>query len=144
MTPEELQSVRHFSEAEIIATGGNIAGLSFLLFQRLDQIRDWTGPIKLLPGGLNSGQHISNVDVHAQGLAADWYYDNPLAPTFVFRAMIDAGLKGIGIYWNGAAYSFHGDVRPTERIVYWFGVKKSPAEDWQYLPLTLSDLRLLL
>ena len=124
---------------EIIATGGTVAGVSLLLFQRLDNLRENIGlPVMLLPGGLNSGHHISNTDVHAQGLAADFYFTQSIDYNLVFWAMIDAGFKGIGLYWNGTAPSYHADVRPTAKTARWIGLAKPPATEWTYLGLELS------
>lgn len=140
MTPEQLTTIRHFPEAEILATGGNVEGLSYPFFVKLDHFRDCLGcGFKLLPGGLNSGKHGENqVNVHTEGIAADGYPAVTLmSPTLVYRAALDAGLHGFGAYWNGTARSYHVDDRPG--FAFWEAVWNLEKNDWDYYPFTITD-----
>lgn len=138
MTKTQLLSLKYFSrEVEITSTGGTLEGLSYELFQRLDKLRERIcSPINILKGGLNSGKHINNNDVHSQGLACDFVTKHS-SITGVFRAALDSGFLGIGIYWNGRTYSFHVDIRKYQ--AFWFGVKDAPGKEWEYLPFEIAD-----
>lgn len=133
-----LTSIKYFTGEEIRATGGTIAGVSYQLFQRLDSLREMLGvPLNLLKGGLNSGKHLGNKDVHFQGIAADFIVSTK-DPTIVFRAMMDCRFSGIGIYWNGVIYSYHADIREAKRTALWMAVKDRRA--WKYLPFEIKKL----
>ena len=142
MTDTDLSTIRHFSRSEIEASGGSVEGLSFALFQKLDRLRDCFGrPLSLLSGGLNSGRHISNTDVHAQGIAADLVPIEPQGAadvTGMFRAFLDAGLHGFGAYWGSQGVrSYHVDDRPSYAL--WLAVWDAAKGDWGYLPWTMTD-----
>ena len=140
MTDAEMATIRHFSKAEIIQSGGNPAGLSYDLFRRADVWRDLVGwPVSIPLGGTNSGHHISNTDVHAVGEALDVYRKDglPVNYNYAFRAALQVGFMGIGIYWNGFIYSFHFDVRNYQ--AWWYGVRKPGELEWRYYDIKLID-----
>jgi uncharacterized protein YcbK (DUF882 family) len=145
MTDQELGTIAHFTKSEIEKVGGTLYGLSIELFQRLDKLRDMLAtPMHLLSGGLNSGHHISNRDVHALGEAADFYVDPSIPFLTVWRAALDCGFHGIGVYWNEYAYSFHVDIRKQDNFSFWYGVRENGYGDWTYKNIALIDPRTLL
>jgi hypothetical protein len=140
MTDQELSTIKHFSKKEIENSGGNVFGLNYDLFIKLDKLRDVLGwPMKIPTGGLNSGKHISNTDVHALGEACDFFRADglPVDYTVVFRAAVQVDFNGIGIYWNGYIYSFHVDVRNYQ--AYWYGVHQAGATEWIYKEFKIVD-----
>jgi hypothetical protein len=93
--------------------------------------------VVLLPNGLTTGGHKSKE--HAAGLAADvgfYEADGPVDIRSCFAAALDAGARGIGIYWNGAAYSMHMDLRKP--YSFWCGTKRHRESEWRYLPLIIN------
>ena len=122
-----LRGIRHFAPKEVEATGAELEDVQLNLMLRVESFRRECGrPVYLLKNGLTTGNHVS--EYHPAGLAADMIiHDDPLPMTGrqIFQAMLIAGFRGIGVYWNGFKYSVHGDCRPE---MGWWGRKKVGAE----------------
>ena len=80
--------------------------------------------VVLLFNGLTSGDHAS--PEHKEGKATDFIIVNKsgkhLDAKKVCHYMALAGFRGIGAYYNGLAWSFHGDT--GDRIRSWFWDKR--------------------
>jgi hypothetical protein len=77
--------------------------------------------------GLTTGKHAS--ETHPRGQAVDFAFASPVHFESVVKAMLTVGFKGIGVYWNGRIYSYHGDTRPG--FAFWVG-RKNAAGGWAY------------
>lgn len=123
--------INNFLPDEITATGAHLKDVVVNLmvaYQKYRLLMD--RPIVLLQGGLTTGKHYS--PMHPAGLAGDSTFqdDHPVSFKRVYRAAMDAGFTGIGIYHNGAAYSVHLDLRPNH--VHWVGWKRHRETKWHY------------
>jgi hypothetical protein len=105
--------IRHFTHAGVRATGADPADVQPMLMQRLDAFAGLCGRrVVLLRNGMTTGEHVSVW--HRRGLAADVGFcetDVVDIQNLVIHAA-NAGFRGIGVYWGGAAYSMHLDCRP--------------------------------
>ena len=124
--------ILNFTPAEVTRTNANLADVKIVTLVSLQEVRtNIARRIHLIRNGLTTGNHVA-VE-HPNGLAVDSHLDlrdgpitsNTLRMLFVHA--IRAGFTGIGIYWNGVAYSFHFDLRPLDRFAVWMGVKDRPA-----------------
>lgn len=124
-----LEGVRWFSAREVEPLLDPARPLDADLFLVLDDFRDMVEcGVKLL--SLNGGTHTAGSQ-HYKGKAVDFVLLKERDPLQVAHRMLDAGFRGIGIYWNGAAYSYHGDLR--ERHASWTGWKTGlPHSEWVY------------
>lgn len=109
--------LRYFSAAEVRAAGARVASVQRRLFVTLDRFRLELGrTVDLLYDGLTTGKHRSYT--HEAGLAADICFRESEGVVNVRHAGILAlhvGFTGVGVYWNGAAYSMHLDLGWTLR-----------------------------
>ena len=86
------------------------------------------GVLAELPGSARVG-----VD---EGMAVDIAFreeDGAVDIQEIFICALQAGYTGIGIYWNGIAWSFHFDLRPI--YAFWTAVKGHREIAWIYRPL---------
>ena len=128
--------IRFFTPEEVIATGADLKDIQLGLMDRLDTFRLMLGqPVHLLHNGMTTGEHVS--PWHPKGLAADIYSNPHVTPKQIFKAALASEFKGVGIYWNGAAYSAHLDLGDSYR--FWTWVKKDRAEKWVKYDLMLDD-----
>ncbi len=134
--------IRNFTPAEIEATGAALEDVRWETLQMLQAFRDsMKRAVILLPNGLTSGDHSS--PQHPLGLAVDVGFrekDGKVPPVLIFKSALIAGAKGIGIYWNGFAYSVHLDLR--NEYAFWAGVKGHRQKAWNYRPL-INDPKFL-
>lgn len=147
MTIDEAKTLKHFSAAEIEATGAKLTDVRLSLFQRMDAFReDIKRSVHPLHNGITTGNHKS--PEHPDGRACDFILsesDGPVDPYFVFKRLIDADFNRIGIYFNGQVYSFHAAY--ATRSGFWSGYKKGPGGPWTYgqllldLPQAVKNLR---
>lgn len=132
MQDNEFNLINDFTKAEITNTGADIKNVSSVLIYKLDKMRNMLGrPIYLLKNGLTTGEHKS--DHHRNGTAADFYLheqDGFVSVRDVVLAAIYSDFRGIGIYYNGTAYSFHVDLR--DELTIWNGVKEKQSGKWDY------------
>ena len=126
-----VHGIVDFSPSEIEATGAKLTDIKLPLMVAFQRFRSLMGRrVKLIFNGLTTGHHKS--PLHPGGLAGDFYFDpreGPVKILLVFKAALEAGFKGIGVYWNGKSYSFHFDLRP--KYAFWCGTKK-PGQEWDY------------
>jgi len=123
MKSEDFESIKYFTEQEVLATGAKLVDVERTLIGRLDLLRAKLG----CPIGLNSlttGRHVTQ-SYHYQGVAADIRIPITMKPAahVVVQAAIDIGFRGIGVY----TWGFHVDLR--ENCALWKRV------DGNYLPL---------
>jgi len=136
---QQFQDLNWFSEAEVAGTGANVLGVDFHLMLKYDKWRsNLNTRVDLLHNGLNSGDHSS--EWHPKGMAGDSCTpDKEISPQEAFKAALKAGFFGIGIYWNGHAYSYHLDIGRGYRL--WIAkriIKDDGSKSWQYHSL-ISD-----
>lgn len=125
--------ITNFTKEEIESTGAKLGDVSPELIYNLDCFRKEIGRVVvLLPNGLTTGEHKS--EWHGKGLAVDTALQDtmPVDINLVFCTVLRAGFTGIGIYWNGAAWSFHFDLRPA--YTFWRAIKGHRETAWIYLP----------
>jgi len=138
MDLNDFHYIKHFTAKEVKATGADITDVKFELMMALEKLRIILGrPMILLKNGLTTGSHKS--PTHPQGQACDFYFTNSHGAVFVnavFKSIIKAGFKGVGIYWNGNLYSFHVDRR--EEYSFWSATKPEPGNPWKYGPLIVD------
>ena len=123
--------MKYFSTKEILNAGSSPE----LLTDELKKVLDYfAGLMKLnfgakvyvilLENGLTSGQHAS--PEHREGKAVDFVIINKTGNSIrayqVTQMMSYAGFRACGAYWNGIAWSFHGDV--GDRFRQWFWDKR--------------------
>jgi len=137
MKRTDFDSLEYFSYNEIKLTGALINGLQFVLMDRVDKLRDAIKRrIHPLKNGFNSGEHKSIY--HKTGYAIDFTLDpkdGPVDVNYMICMMEQIGFKGIGVYWNGKQWSFHGDLR--QKVGKWKALKVGGG--WLYTPLVDSD-----
>lgn len=127
----DFSHIKHFTPAEIIGTGAKLSDVCVETILTLDKFRELINRLVcLLPGGLTTGIHTSVW--HKRGMAVDFAFEDGVAIDVqkVVCVMLTAGFAGCGVYWNEAAYSFHGDLRPD--ITLWRGTKKHHGGAWKY------------
>jgi hypothetical protein len=131
----ELQHVR---AQDILATGAPLDSVNLFLAIKVDRFIEATGlPFTFLKNGLTTGIH--RASWHPRGLAVDGAFsiDQGLVKIYdVWKVAIECGFHGIGLYWNGKAYSVHMDLRP--RLSFWGGTKVTKVvngaevREWEY------------
>jgi len=130
--------INDFTPAEVRRTGANLDDVQPALMIMLQRVRTDIGRrIALLPNGMTTGAH--KAPEHAQGLAVDFGFfekDGHVDIRAVAYALLAAGARGIGLYWNGTAYSVHADLRRSYAT--WRGVKEHGESRWSYGPLLID------
>ena len=128
-------NILHFDANEIINTGANLSDVAASLIAALDRFRKLLHrPVLLLKNGLTTGDHKSRG--HKAGLAADICLreaDGEISINEIFKTALIAGFYVIGIYHNGAAYSFHLEIDNVYR--FWMAYKKHREAQWHYASL---------
>jgi len=118
---------------DIEATGANLKDVELETILLLNQYYLLVKrKIVLLPNGLTSGKHMSIN--HPRGRAVDIAFADTEGPLNIYKAWkkaIQAGWTGIGIYWNGTAYSMHLDRRKD--VAFWAGTKAHREKNWRYV-----------
>lgn len=131
----DLHNITCFTPEEVRGTGADLFDISLLLMLMLQKFRKSIGrKVVLLPKGMTTGEHKSQE--HRMGLAVDVAFteqDGPVDIAVVFRSCLTAGAKGIGVYWNGSAYSVHMDLR--KEYTFWGAWKAHRKNTWNYTSL---------
>lgn len=136
MTRADFKEIEFITEKEVRATGANPADVQKILLKNFDPLRRKIGlRFYLLSNGLTTGDH--HAVEHGRGLAMDGYFRGRFEPNTVVEMALDAGFRGIGVYYNGNMISFHFDLRSLVQL--WKAIK-GPDGQWIYLPL-YSDPR---
>lgn len=142
-----IYGVTCISADEVEGTGALLSGMNVFLFtalQRFDSMIEvpantvYERPWMPLSNGMNSGGH--KASWHPKGLAIDIAFLKADVEIYtMFKHVVDAGFKGIGVYWNGTAYSMHLDLRPHSaywsghKVLVWTGVTQE--KKWKYTSL---------
>jgi len=119
--------IRNFAEygitfckpEDITGTGAKLDDVSIwliVMLQKFYVLMCKTYPnikIILLKNGLTSGDH--RATWHPRGLAADIALSGDFKIYDIWKIAVSAGFGGIGLYWNGVAYSIHIDLRPRPK-----------------------------
>ena len=139
-------NIHNFSPSEVEATGANINDVKIKTIVSLQSFREFVRrKVLLIKNGITTGIH--KATEHQEGLAVDCYLD-PLDGSIsihdIFKGALTAGFHGIGIYWNGAIYSFHFDHR--SRFAFWVGVKDNSKgiTEWQWFSLLQDPTKIQL
>lgn len=118
--------VTNFTPKEVRATGASLGDVQMWLIKSFQKFRDdltkrvgHNVSVHLLYNGMTTGGHKSKY--HPSGEAGDCYLGSEISPSDVFKSALNAGFKGVGIYWNGKIYSYHLDIGEDYR--FWVGVK---------------------
>lgn len=136
MKTSDWPKVRHFTAAEIAATGADPKDVDYEAMLMLDRFRGILGcGVYLFAGGVTTGSHKSKG--HKEGRAFDCYLKEKRNFKAVLGAAVKAGFTAIGVYWNGTAYSFHLE-RDPDQVRLWTGKKKKPGDAWTYGQLLLD------
>jgi len=135
-----------FTYSEIIKTGAELKDVKFELILRFQRFRNLIRRrVCFSIDGLTSGDHQSGQwAYHKKGLAGDIFLreeDGVIRTLEVFKAALEAGFTGIGVYWDGRTYSFHFDLRSN--FAFWMGVKKSGSKEWIYKPLLNDPMKII-
>jgi len=134
----KIQNIYTFSPAEVRGTGAHLDDIQLPLLLALHRFRKTLRRrVVLLPNGMTTGEHTA--PEHRLGLAADIAFieaDGKVLVEYIFKAALTAGIKGIGIYWNGSAYSVHLDLRGS--FAFWSAVKKHRENNWIYAGLIID------
>jgi hypothetical protein len=134
MQLSDFNGIRYFTAEEVEATGAKIEDVQENTIITIDRLRAELGrPIKLVRNGITTGKHSSHR--HYNGNAIDFTIDGLSHKEAVQVALLMAsvGFRGIGVYFNGSSYSFHGDFRAN--LTTWFGVKAGYGKEWSYKAL---------
>jgi len=133
MLQTDMKNVRYFTVQEIERTGASLSSVAYDTIHRLDHFRYRMGrAVVLLHNGLTTGQHKSVY--HPAGRAVDFCFregDGPVNVVLVDQYLCEAGFAGIGVYHNGAAYSFHADTRAIPAR--WAAYRKHREPDWTFV-----------
>ena len=122
-----------FTPQEVRDTGADISAVKTGLMVSLQVFRmdsRINRPVGILPGGMTSGTH--RAPEHPRGEAADIAFHLGQTPPIscVVGAALAAGFRGIGVYHNQFAYSFHLDIGQTYR--FWSAWKLHGETAWRY------------
>jgi hypothetical protein len=131
MRPEDFFNlgITDFNQAEIEMTGAALDDVDPQTILTLQSFRTIIiKPVHLIHNGITTGNH--HAKEHPDGKAVDFYLDNTTSPCEAVFAMIRAGFNGVGYYYNGQAYSYHGDIRQSRAM--WRGTKTRIDEEWKY------------
>lgn len=130
-TPEMWQSNFPNFSVEEVKKHGNLQLIHDETLRAWQRVRDIIGvPLHILA-------IIKKSTWHKNGRAIDVTLGGELGNAHVndfVETMLDCGFHGIGVYWNGIAWSFHGDVRGKHQL--WTGLKDvqkpSDGQKWTY------------
>lgn len=136
MFEKDLLFCPHFSKNEILNTGARIDEIDAELMQRMENLRVMLNR-RIYLMFITTGRH-ATYSYHYTGKAVDFYLnpeDGVIDPSRLIEAALSCGFKGIGVYYNGTAYSFHVDIRfPYTNI--WCAIPSTnPKEKWTYMPI---------
>jgi len=118
-------NIKNFTWAEIKATGADPKDVNIFGMVALQKFRVHpyvNRSVVFLPNGITTGGHSSFQ--HPNGTAYDISFrdfekPDPLVPKHLVYAAEECGFKGIGLYYNGAAFSMHLDLGPEIRRWLW-------------------------
>lgn len=135
MTKEQLNTLLFTKEKDIVDNHGTVEGMDYQTLLNFDNLclnlQDYGCKAIILDNGLNSGDHVS--ESHKKGEAIDFTIDKDILLFTIIVLMVRAGFNGIGVYYNGNVYSFHGDIGSIRQ---WVGFKKKGEKQWHpYLNL---------
>lgn len=123
--------IEHIRPQDITATNAPLDSVNLYLVLDLNEFIGRAGvPVVLLGNGLTTGKH--RATWHPRGLAVDVAFNCSQDQVKIYdlwKLAIEVGFKGIGLYWNGRAYSMHLDKRPSP-LALWGGTKKDG--QWDY------------
>ena len=106
--------ITNFTQAEIEATGASLGDIQVHLMVTLQKFRTLIGrPVHLLFNGMTTGDH--KCPFHLSGDAVDFWVER-CGYQRCIKAMFEAGFRGVAGYWNGTAYSYHGDTGEPMRF----------------------------
>jgi len=124
--------INNINRTMIERSGAILTDVNLMLILSLDKFCELIQRrICILANGLTTGKHSSTY--HPRGLAVDIAFlegNGAINIYEIWKAAIEAGFKGIGIYYNGTAYSIHLDMRP--RLGLWSGWKRHGEKNWHY------------
>lgn len=124
--------LRHVTARAVLDTGAPLDSVNLFLAIRADRFIGETGlPFVFMKNGLTTGIH--RASWHPRGLAVDGAFDcdqDRVRIYDVWKTAIECGFRGIGLYWNGTAYSLHLDLRPD--LSFWGGAKRDRNDAWEY------------
>lgn len=132
--------IDNFTSYEVTSTGANLKDVQKETMICAQKFRLYVRRrVKLLHNGITTGNH--KAAEHPRGLAIDGYLlpeDGFIDVHLIFKGALEAGFRGIGIYWNQVLYSFHLDLRKIR--AHWTGVKdpKKKVHSWRFYSL-LND-----
>jgi hypothetical protein len=144
MTPQDFADhhIKYFTPTEITDTGAALEDVQAALIVRYDYFRKLLGrAVCFCPNGLTTGNHKS--PLHPAGEAGDASFrekDGPVNVTNVVKAALQAGFRGIGVYYNGTAYSIHLDLR--SEYGFWTGFKGHRESTWNFRSLIVDPATL--
>lgn len=134
----KLFGITKFTPQEVQETGADLSEVRVETMIMMQRYRVALGrAVVLLPGGMTTGNH--RAKEHPLGLAVDSGFieqDGKVDVSLVFRSALTAGARGIGIYWNGHAYSVHLDLR--QEYSFWSAWKAHRETEWKYRPLIID------
>lgn len=137
-TDFEKYGITKFTWKEIESTGANPADVQLVLMMKLQVFRLKVNTrVVLLVNGLTTGTHKSKE--HKDGLAVDIAFQDIkylVNVSHIVNCALEAGFKGIGVYHNEAAYSFHFDCR--ENYSFWSAFKRHRENTWNYRSLIVD------
>jgi hypothetical protein len=129
--------IQKVTPEDITGTGAPLDSVNVFLILRAAEFVNRCGlPVVWLPNGLTTGHH--QATWHPRGLAWDLAFNTDQRRVKMYdlwKLAIEVGFKGIGIYWNGVAYSMHLDLRPS--LAMWGGSKIAGSE-WDYFSVFLD------
>ena len=141
----EIVGVTNFTPKEVRDTGADLDDVQIWTMRTIQRFRDKINEavghkvsVSLLKNGMTTGNHKS--PYHPSGEAIDCYLSVEVTTTIAFKCALDAGFKGIGIYWNGKAYSYHLDTGDDFR--FWIGIKKPGEKKWTFDALIVDPKHL--
>jgi len=125
--------ILHIKEKDITSSGADLADINLFFIIALDKFFgtlfvEYGIHAVILFNGLTTGNHKSFT--HKRGLAGDIAFAvsaSEMSIYSIWKKAIEAGFKGIGLYWNGVAYSMHLDLRPS--LAFW-SMRKDETGAW--------------
>jgi hypothetical protein len=133
------QNISCCTPAEVEATGASLSAVNLETILCLDEFcRIAAVEIELLHNGLTSGGHES--PEHPLGMAVDFAVRaKPGQRVNVLHhvpMLYWVGYRGVGVYWNGVAYSYHADIGDSFRQ--WSWERKPDQKGWTKRALILD------